>query len=141
LGNGCRYSRGPIHFFHRDDCGVVSGPGKREIRYPDPISKDGELYWFSTGVPHKIYGANLLENIIQFLARVVMFDIAMRLKNERGLRFIYQVHDELVFCVADGDVPWCVDVLKAFMRTPPAWCSDLPLDCDVGSAQRYGDCK
>jgi DNA polymerase len=132
---------GPVSIFHRDDCGVLVGPGGREIRYPSPISKDGELYWFSAGVPYKIYGAAFLENIIQFLARVVMFDIAGRLRTRHGLRFIHQVHDELVFAVPDHTVEASMAILAREMKTPPGWCSDLPLDCDVGSGQRYGDCK
>lgn len=124
-----------------DDCyGYIRGPGGREIRYYAPMVKDGELWYFHGGVPHKIYGAALLENIIQFLARIVMFDIAMRLKG-RGLRFIHQVHDELVFCVPNSNVEWAEQALNIEMRKPPAWCADLPLDCDVGSGQRYGDCK
>lgn len=133
---------GHIRITHRDGCGVVIGPGGREIRYPGTMQDEfGDLWWFDGGIPKKIYGASLLENIIQFLARVVMFDIAMRLKEQTGLRFIHQVHDELVFCVPDRDVDVVVKTLGVSMRQPPPWCAGLPLDCDVGSAQRYGDCK
>jgi len=133
---------GPIRMFNRDGCGVVQGPGGREIRYPGAMLGDfGELWWFDGGVvPKKIYGASCLENIIQFLARVVMFDIAMRLK-AGGLRFIHQVHDELVFCVPDEYVGGALMTIQQEMTLPPAWCADLPLDCDVGYGQRYGDCK
>jgi hypothetical protein len=132
---------GPITIHHRDDYGVVAGPGGREIRYPSPVVKGDGIYWFSAGVPHKIYGAALLENIIQFLARIIMFDIASTLRADHGLRFIHQVHDELVFCVPDESVEASMATLKRVMCTPPAWAPELPLDCDVGSAQRYGDCK
>lgn len=131
---------GPVTVGHRDGYGYVAGPGGREIRYPSPMDKDFELWWFHAGIPSKIYGASFLENIIQFLARIVMFDIAMRLR-ARGFRFIHQVHDELVFCVADDMVPFAVALLQEEMKTPPAWCKDLPLDCDVGFGRRYGDCK
>lgn len=151
-----------------DGYGYVRGPGGREMRYnapgpvgnrtinswdrPDDLSflkgrgevkedRGGELHFYPGGVYSKIYGAALLENIIQFLARVVMFDIAMRLKQQENLRFIHQVHDELVFCVLDEDVDDVKATLQREMRQPPAWCADLPLDCDVGFGQRYGDCK
>lgn len=140
LGNTSPVDIGPISIGYRDGYGYVAGPGGREIRYPDPISKDFQLWWFHAGIPSKIYGAAFLENIIQFLARIVMFDIAMRLRR-RGLRFIHQVHDELVFCVPDASVEAAKALLKEEMRKPPDWCAKLPLDCDVGSAQRYGDCK
>lgn len=131
----------PIRIEHRDDCGIVVGPGGREIRYPSPmVDQAGDIYWFSAGVPHKIYGAAFLENIIQFLARIVLFDIAMRLKSRYGLTFVHQVHDELVFIVPDDVVDAHKNNLMDEMQLPPSWCSDLALDCDVSYAQRYGDC-
>lgn len=122
--------------------GVVVGPGGREIRYPGAMCDEiGEYWWFSGGKPTKIYGASLLENIIQFLARVVIFDVAMRMKTKYGLRFIHQVHDEIVFIVPDDNVALAMTALQETMKVPPKWCWDLPLDCDVGSGQTYGDCK
>lgn len=166
---------GPIRITHRDGCGIVVGPCGREIRYPSPICIDNQLYWCPgkplllsyalrqfvegawrehyAGVPSKIYGAALLENIIQFLARVVMFEIAVRVNKIYGLRFIHQVHDELVYIVPEEDLDWVVGpidpdtkrraggMLEAEMKIPPDWCPDLPLDCEVGFADRYGDCK
>jgi DNA polymerase len=132
---------GPITISHRDGYGYIAGPDSREVRYPSPMVKDNELWWFSAGVPHRIYGANLLENIIQFLARIILFEIAVRLKNTYGLRFIHQVHDELVFCVPDADVEHVADIVRTELRREPAWAAGLPLDCDIGWADRYGDCK
>jgi DNA polymerase len=141
LGKTASRKIGVIEIGYKDEHGYVRGPSGREIRYHAPTIKDGELWYFAGGVPHKIYGASLLENIIQFLARIVMFEIAMRLKDHYGLRFIHQVHDELVFCVEDRYVILASDIIRQEMKRPPAWCQSLPLDCDVGSGQRYGDCK
>ena len=132
---------GPVTIGHRNDYGYIVGPGGREIRYPTPKIVDGDLWWWSAGVPHKIYGAALLENIIQFLARIILFEVAVRLNDTYGLRFIHQVHDELVFCVPDADVERMAGILRTELRTEPAWAPGLPLDCDVAWAQRYGDCK
>lgn len=138
---GVAYRHGPITIGHRDGYGYVAGPGHREIRYPNPRIINDELWWFHGHEPRKIYGAALLENIIQFLARNVIFEIAQRLVEQNGLRFVHQVHDELVFIVPDQFVEHVKIALQGQMRLPPSWCSDLPLDCDIGSAQRYGDCK
>jgi len=138
--NQAGFPIGPVRITNRNGCGLVVGPGGREIRYPRAVAQDGELIWFSSELPRRIYGANLLENIIQFLARVIMFDIAMRLW-DRDLKFVHQVHDELVFIVPDNGVEDAAALLRTEMRTPPHWCRTLPLDCDVAFAQRYGDCK
>src|SRR5262249_15276642 len=44
-----------------------------------------------------LWGGKLLENICQALARVIIMQAALRLA-DRGLRFVLQVHDELLFC-------------------------------------------
>ena len=69
---------------------------------------------------------------------MVLFDAAMRLR-ARGLRYIHQCHDELVFCVDEEFVSESMKAIEAEMKTPPAWCSDLPLDCEVGYGATYGD--
>ena len=51
-----------------------------------------------------LYGAKLLENIVQALARIIIMDAALRLE-DIGLRFVLQAHDELVFCLPEQEVP------------------------------------
>jgi hypothetical protein len=134
-----------ISIGHRGGYGYVRGPGGREMRYGSPkfIAQDGrsQLYYFSGGIPHKIYGAALLENIVQFLARIVQMEIAERIRRDTGFRFVHQVHDELVFVVPDDMVEMAVLSIGSHLRTAPDWCAGLPLECEVTYGQRYGDCK
>jgi DNA polymerase len=141
LGNDGAVSIGPVAIGRRDGYGFVSGPGGREMRYGNPKWIDSELWYINGGVPHKIYGAALLENIIQFLARIVQMEIAQRIRRELGLRFVHQVHDELVFVVPDDVVEGASICIADHLRTPPDWCRDLPLDAEVSWGERYGDCK
>jgi hypothetical protein len=120
--------------------GYVRDPVGRQIRYGAPTVVDGEFWYNSGGVPNKIYGAALLENIIQFLARNLIFDTATRLRDV-GLRFVHQVHDELVFCVEDEAVEASMAVIASHMRQTPGWCPGVPLDCEVHSGENYADCK
>jgi DNA polymerase len=89
---------------------------------------------------HKIYGAKFLENIIQFLARIVLFDAAVRLA-DLGYRFVLQVHDELVFVIHEKDVDTGKEVIKRELTRPPTWAPDLPLTADVNHGLSYGDAK
>ncbi len=53
----------------------------------------------------------------------------------------HQVHDELVFIIPEAEVERSKAIIAEEMRWPPAWCADLPLDCEVSSGPTYGDCK
>ena len=105
--------------------------------------KDGQLWWFDGGTPKTIYGAKALENIIQFLARIVIFEAAMRVREMTDNLFVHQVHDELVYIIEDDKVEMFKRYLRYELRKPPPWLCDpvVPLDCDIGSGQSYGDCK
>jgi DNA polymerase len=141
FGRGGTVRVGPVSIGHRDGYGFVAGPANREMRYGTPKWVDGELYYFNGGVPHKIYGAALLENIVQFLARIVQMEIAQRIRRELGYRFVHQVHDELVFLVPDDSVEVASVSIGEYLRTPPGWCGGLPLEAEVSFGQRYGECK
>ncbi len=89
---------------------------------------------------HKIYGAKLLENITQALARIVVMDAAVRLYR-KGLRFVLQAHDELVFIIKHDDVDGAVELVHSEMIRPPSWAPDLPLTADVGVGDSYASAK
>ncbi len=89
---------------------------------------------------HKIYGAKFLENITQALARIVVMDAAVRLWR-RGLRFVLQAHDELVFIVHQDNVDEAKQLIHGEMIRPPTWASDLPLTADVGVGGSYAAAK
>ena len=106
--------------------GAIVLPNAMELRYNVPDTK--------------IYGAKLLENIIQALARIVVMQAALRL-SERGQRFCLQVHDELVFIVPTEEVDTVKEIILAEMIRQPTWAPGLPLAAEVGVGKSYGDCK
>lgn len=120
--------------------GRVIGPDGFALRYARPRAEGGEL-WFSYGrFSHKIYGAKVLENIIQFLARQIIRNAAIRLW-DLGYQFKLQAHDELVFIVPDADVDNAKKIIHTEMTRRPSWALDLPLKADVGVGQSYGEAK
>ena len=88
----------------------------------------------------QLYGAKLLENIVQALARIVVMQAAVRLA-QQGLRFILQAHDELVFVVADDRVKESSEIISAEMIREPKWLPGLPLAVEIGVGQNYGEAK
>jgi DNA polymerase len=87
-----------------------------------------------------LYGAKLLENITQALARIIIMDAALRLE-EWGYRFVLQAHDELAFVVRDADVEEAKKIILREMLHPPGWMLDLPLAAEIGVGQNYGEVK
>lgn len=135
-GKGAPVKFGPCVIGH----GYVRGPGGLELRY-QVLPDEGQERWYKYGrYKHKIYGAKFLENIVQFLARIVIMNAAMRLW-DRGLEFRLQAHDELVFVVKKDKVAEAKKMLAEELRRRPTWAPELPLDCEVGSGPSYGDAK
>jgi DNA polymerase I-like protein with 3'-5' exonuclease and polymerase domains len=62
---------------------------------------------------------------------------ALRL-DQRGYRFVLQVHDELAFCVPDDQLKEARVIITQEMTRPPAWLPDLPLAAEVKVGDDYG---
>lgn len=57
-----------------------------------------------------------------------------------GVKMLLQVHDELVFEVAEGDVERAIPVIKAVMEgaAQPAVTLSVPLEVEVGTGATWG---
>jgi len=96
------------------------------------------------GKTKRCYGGMLLENIVQALARIVVMEAAVRIKlrlAKLGIPLALQVHDELVFVVKKEYEQVVRFVLTHELRVRPTWLPNVPLDCEVGSGDNYGDAK
>ena len=54
---------------------------------------------------------------------------------------VHSAHDELVYRVPVQHRETAKIWAQTEMNRPPQWAPDLPLDCEFGVAQRYGDAK
>jgi DNA polymerase len=137
LGLSAPVTCGPCVIGH----GFVRGPNGLMMQYAEPKREnDGGLTYTYGGRKHTMYGSKFLENIVQFLARIVVMNVALRL-SDRGYRFALQSHDELAFIVPDEDVDNAKQIIHTEMTRRPSWAPSLPLKADVGSGQTYGDAK
>ena len=136
---------GPIKIGH----GYVEGPGGLCMYYDNERCSDEpsqrEIWYRYGGRWKKIYGAAFLENIIQFLARIIQMNAALRLAatGVPFLRMAHSVHDELIFIVPDKYVDKAQQIVHMEMTRRPSWGEDIPIKAEVtkGMAQNYGAAK
>jgi DNA polymerase family A len=145
LGKRAPVQIGPIEIGH----GYIGGPSGLRMFYnvgeevEDPPPNNNELWYKYGGRWRKIYGAAALENIIQFLARIIQMNAALRLQAYKlsFLRIVHTVHDELIFVVPDKYVDKAKELIHKEMTQRPSWGPDIPLKADIGHAQTYGGAK
>lgn len=87
----------------------------------------------------KIYGGKVVENLVQALAQVVIKEHMVALGAR--YRIVFQVHDEIVFCVPTEQADEAQQIISTVMSTPPTWAASLPVACEVGVGANYGECK
>lgn len=126
-------------------------PNGLRIRFPNLRLYIGDTYnsringteftqWIC-GDRKKIYGGLVTENIIQSLARIVIFDQMVAIDKamqEVGGSVVLNVHDEVVAVVPEEHAEAMLEKSINIMRTPPVWAKDLPLDAEGELGTAYG---
>ena len=115
-------------------------PSGRSIKYPYPCLIGDQMSYSSLN-PNtkkidkmKTYGARLIENIVQGIARDILADAMLRL-DKAGYKIILTAHDEILCQVNKNSVK-----LKDFldiMKEPPSWCTGLPIEVSGWEGQFY----
>lgn len=128
-------------------------PGGIRILYPDlKVVKategpfEFEFVFWNGKARERIYGAKVIENIIQCLARITVFQQCLRTAKEcerEGVwaPWVHSMHDEGIFVAHTFDAPWVLERLMASFRIPPVYAPDLPVNCEGGIHERYGLAK
>jgi DNA polymerase len=106
----------------------------------------GEWSFWNGKMREKIYGPKVIENIIQCLARIIVFTQclwATERATAEGIwnKWAHSVHDEGVFVVEEWYGPRMMQIAEECFRTPLHWCMDLPLNCEAGVNNSYGRSK
>jgi len=94
-------------------------------------------------IPTYLYGAKLVENVIQALAFVHIMEVAHRVyvMTNGLLRPAHQVHDELIYVEDEKLAPQIEELVRTEMSRPPVWMPDAPLAAEGGWGPTYGDTK
>ena len=136
LQRGSPYEFGPCKFEKE----AILLPSGLRLFYHQLKQSGGEWWFTYGGIPKKLYGGKLLENMTQALARVVVMEAANRIR-KRLDRFVLQAHDELVFIVPDERVEEAKSVLMEEMCRRPTWAPNWPLAAEIGVGGNYGDAR
>jgi hypothetical protein len=121
-------------------------PGAERPRKTPWGKVKGDWSFWNGKAREKIYGPKVIENIIQCLARIVVFSQCLgatkELKREGiDVKWAHSIHDEGVFLAHAFYAPYVLDVVMKWFRTPLPWCETLPLNCEGGVHRRYGLAK
>lgn len=120
----------------------IIGPNGLGIAYPNlrvekmPTEhgrmRDDIFYDGPFGDNTKLFGGKITENVVQYLARIVVTDIAVRVRRETGYSMSFFTHDSLDYVVPENEVEWWDKYLERQFAIRPSWAPDLPLASEGG---------
>ena len=109
---------------------VQNDDGKTEIVYD--VKRGKQV------IPTRIYGGKLIENVCQALARIIIGD--QMLMVAKKYRVVMTVHDAIACVVPKDEVKTAQEYVELCMRLRPQWGTELPLNCESGYGDSYGEC-
>jgi DNA polymerase len=121
----------------------IKFPNGLYIRYPDlhvDTSESNKRYLYKKryNMQVTIWGGSVTENVVQALARIVIGEQMIQI-NEK-YRPALTVHDAVVCVLPDEEVESGTKYIESIMSVAPEWADGLPIACESGVADNYGDC-
>ena len=126
---------------------TIELPSGRKLFYPEPYIAEGNFnrpaiwYW---GInqqtrkwePIQTYGPRVVENIIQAIARDVIYT-KITDTEKAEIPIVFSVHDEAVADVQTDDADALAHQMEDIMCTPIPWAADLPLGAEAWAGEWY----
>ena len=117
-------------------------PNGLYLYYPD-LEKDvsgprSEFVYKSRRGKVTIWGGSIVENVVQALARIVIGEQMIAINKK--YKPILTVHDAVVCVAPEEEKDIALEFMIKEMSIPPKWGKDLPITCEGGYADNYGDC-
>jgi DNA polymerase I-like protein with 3'-5' exonuclease and polymerase domains len=121
----------------------IKFPNGLYIRYPDlhvDTSESNKRYLYKKryNMEVTIWGGSVTENVVQALARIVIGEQMIQI-NEK-YRPALTVHDAVVCVLPDEEVETGTKYIENIMSKAPEWADGLPIACESGVSDNYGDC-
>lgn len=125
--------------------GYIEGPNGLRLLYPglefNYTYPNGDVlqdwsYQTRNG-RSKLYGGKLVENIVQFLARIVVTQAWGRIRAKTGLRPWLSTHDDLAYIIHKDHAKDANNYFIGEMRQTPEWMPGIPLDAESEPSERY----
>lgn len=132
--------RGVLHI----ERGLLFGPTGLWIDYRSLKWGEGEWRLYKrNGQWERMYGAKLVENVVQFLSRLITAQAMIRFR-DAGYPIVGMSHDDVWLLITDDhpvDSQWTAEQHKEriidIMSQPPAWAPDLPLAAECKMGETY----
>lgn len=86
----------------------------------------------------KIYGGKVVENLCQALARCVIAE--QMIKMNKRYKSVLTVHDAVACIVPEKEAKEAQAFIEECMSWRPKWAKTLPLNCESGLGESYGEC-
>jgi len=148
---GVTFPCGCVEWLYRSQVLWCRLPSGRALAYPYACIKDRldtnkvprpRLHYMGLNHTRRwdllyTYGAALVENIVQAIARDLLTRVMLAL-DAAGLALVLTVHDELVAEVPEARADDVLDGVLNLMSIPPHWGTDIPLSAEGGVLPRYG---
>lgn len=124
---------GPFHIENRK----IILPNDLSLDYSN-LGYDGkDFFTLTRRGKAKIYGAKLVENIVQALARVVLSQAMLRISKK--YKIVTCTHDEVVCLAPQVEGAEALKFVLAELIRMPVWADEkLPLAAEGGQGMRYG---
>ena len=114
-------------------------PSGYSLRYPELERDTDNQYSYKTrNGKVKIYGGKVVENVTQAIARCVIAEQMVRISKK--YRPALTVHDAIAIVVPLAEAEGAQQWIEKCMSTPPSWAAGLPLACESGIGDNYGEC-
>jgi len=115
-------------------------PSGLYLNYPDLQKDDENQYSYASRRGRiKIYGGKVVENLCQALARCIIGEQMLRIA--KRYRVALTVHDAVMAVVKQEEKNDAMLYIDECMKWRPKWAQELPLACELGVGQSYGDCS
>lgn len=108
------------------------------IRYPNLRMRDNKYIYDSRRGVVNIWGGAMVENIVQALARIIVGEQMLKLRER--YRPVLTVHDAAVCVVPKAEIEEGMAFITQVMSTPPEWATGLPVACEAKYGESYGEC-
>lgn len=113
----------------------IQYPGLRR-EYND--DKKPEWRYTTKGMPTRVYPGLCVENFTQAIARCVVAEQLLRIRKRYPV--VLTVHDSVACIAPQDEAETAMAYVVECMSWNPKWSTGLPLACEVGFGDSYGDC-
>ena len=125
-----------------DDEWGITLPSGLWIQYPGLTTvyenAKTQAVYVSKGLATRVYGGLVTENICQAVARCVVGEQALRIA--KRYKVVLTVHDAVACIAPIEEREEAQRYVEECMSWRPSWAQTLPLACESGVGETYGDC-